>query len=284
MNRAIERMLNRYSVTSWQDKERALREVLQEVTLVGLNRANFFDNAAFYGGTALRIFYGLDRFSEDLDFTLVCQGKDFSWDSYAAAIVEQLEAFGFIVKMEEKKKNQQSEVKSAFLKANTFQELIKIGVTHGELHGLHPETSIRIKVEIDTKPTILYRTEERYLREPTAVSVRCVTEDCLFVGKMHATLFRQWGNRVKGRDWHDMIWFIRRGIPLNLPLFSEMMGSKQPLSSDQFLKLAKTRIDSLDIESAKLDMRVFVRDLQELNEWSKSYFSYWLDQLTFTPH
>jgi len=284
MNKAIERMLNRYSATNWQEKERALKEVLQEVTLVGLNRANFFDHAALYGGTALRIFYGLDRFSEDLDFTLIHQKKEFSWSAYAVAVVEQLKAFGFMVKMEEKKKNQQSIVKSAFLKANTFQELIKIGVPQGELHGVHPDTTIRIKVEIDINPNMVYGTEEHYLREPTAVSVRCVTEEFLLAGKMHAALFRQWRNRVKGRDWYDMIWFIRRGVPLNLQLFSEMMGNKQPLKPDQFIKLAKARITTLDIESAKLDIRVFVSNVLELQEWSKSYFLYWLDQLTFTDN
>jgi len=68
MHEAVTRMLAKYEPKSVDDSVRALREIIQEVALLGLWRAKFFEHAAFYGGTALRILYGLVRFSEDLDF------------------------------------------------------------------------------------------------------------------------------------------------------------------------------------------------------------------------
>ncbi|MEI8329854.1 MAG: nucleotidyl transferase AbiEii/AbiGii toxin family protein, partial [Chlamydiia bacterium] len=79
MNNDIKQMLARYNCSSLQEHDQALREILQEIALVGLWRGKFFEHAAFYGGTALRIFYNLDRFSEDLDFTLFTPNPAWSW-------------------------------------------------------------------------------------------------------------------------------------------------------------------------------------------------------------
>lgn len=104
MNNAIKQMLGRYECRSLREHEQALREILQEITLVGLWRGKFFEHAAFYGGTALRIFFSLDRFSEDLDFTLFSPDPDWSWKPYANAVKNELSSFGFEASFEEKRK------------------------------------------------------------------------------------------------------------------------------------------------------------------------------------
>ncbi|AMR30011.1 hypothetical protein A0256_00565 [Mucilaginibacter sp. PAMC 26640] len=101
----IKEWLEDYKPANQQEAKDALREIMQDIALAGLSRTGFFEKAAFYGGTALRIFTGLTTFRN------------------------------------------------------------------------------------------------------------------LFAGKMHALLFRKWGTNVKGRDWYDMEWYIRKGIPLNLAHF-----------------------------------------------------------------
>jgi predicted nucleotidyltransferase component of viral defense system len=276
-------MLQRYDCHSLQEHEQALREILQEIALVGLWRGKFFEHAAFYGGTALRIFYNLDRFSEDLDFTLLTPNLKWTWQSYGEAVKNELTSFGFEVSFLEKEKSAQTAVKSAFLKTSTTQELLKIGVHSNLLKEVHPDTLIRIRVEIDTDPTIAYSHENKFLEQPVPVSIRCVNEECLFAGKMHASLFRAWKGRVKGRDWYDMVWFIRRKIPLNLKIFSEIGNYKENLTPAEFLKIAKERIENLDISSAVQDCINFVRDQEAIRRtWSKEFFQYWIDKLEFS--
>lgn len=273
-------MLERYDCRSLQEHDQALREILQEITLVGLWRAKFFEHAAFYGGTALRIFYHLDRFSEDLDFTLLSPNPNWSWNPFGEAIKNELASFGFDVSFVEKEKKTQTAVKSAFLKTPTVQELLKIGVHSDFLKGVHPDTLIRIKVEIDTDPSLGFSYEQKFLSQPTAVSVRCVNEECLFACKMHAALFRAWKGRVKGRDWYDMVWFIRRNVPLNLTFFSKLSGQDTILNRESFLKMAKERIDLLDISSAIEDIIHYVREQEAIKRtWSKEFFHHWVDNI-----
>jgi len=284
MNNAIIQMLERYECRSLQEHEQALREILQEIALVGLWRGKFFEHAAFYGGTALRIFYNLDRFSEDLDFTLLTPNPNWSWHPFAEVIKNELSSFGFDVSFVEKAKKMQTAIKSAFLKTPTVQELLKVGVHSNFLKGVHADTLIRIKVEIDTDPCLGFAYEQKFLSQPVPVSIRCVNEECLFACKMHAALFRAWKGRVKGRDWYDMLWFIRRKIPLNLPLFSKLSGKEEVLNRAEFLKIAKERIDQLDVSSAIKDIIHFSREQEAIRRtWSKGFFQHWIDNIQTVP-
>ncbi|MBA3602860.1 MAG: nucleotidyl transferase AbiEii/AbiGii toxin family protein [Parachlamydiaceae bacterium] len=279
MNDAIKLMLEKYECRSLQEHDQALREIMQEIALVGLWRGKFFEHAAFYGGTALRIFYNLDRFSEDLDFTLLSPTPNWSWQPFSEAVKNELSSFGFEVSFIEKEKKAQSAIKSAFLKTQTVQELIKIGVHTNLLKGVPPDTLIRIKVEIDTEPTIDYLYEQKFLSQPIPVSVRCVNEECQFAGKMYAALFRAWKGRVKGRDWYDMVWFIRRNVPLNLNIFSKLHGSNL-LNRNAFLELASERIEKLNVSAAIEDCIHFVRDQDAIKRtWSKEFFLYWINNI-----
>lgn len=282
MNPALENMLKRYSCLTRPEFERALKEILQELALIGLWRAHFFEHAAFYGGTALRILYGLDRFSEDMDFTLLTPDKSFSLSLYNSSIRSELEAYGFHVEVETKAKVWDTPVQSAFIKTNTLEELLKIGIPQHLVKGFHPETQLKIKVEIDTDPAPAYRTETRFLKAPIAVGVRSVILEDIFAGKMHALLFREWKGRVKGRDWYDWLWLVRQGVKLNLERLtihlhaSGFLPQETILTKQGFEKLLLDKIETLDLESAKSDLRPFVSDYAHIAAWTKDMFCYFV--------
>ena len=207
----IKEWLEEYHPKSQDEAFSALREIMQEVALAGLQRAGFFEKAAFYGGTALRIFYGLERFSEDLDFSLLEIDPDFSLDSYFEAIITEFDALGMKVTIAEKKKQKESSIDSAFLKSATvWKELILEGIIPQSGVKLMP--SIKIKLEVDRLPPLGFETEEKLLLRPFSFYVKCFTPPSLFAGKMHALLFRKWQKRVKGRDWYDLEWYIKKGV------------------------------------------------------------------------
>lgn len=288
MNDIIKRMLQPYKTSTHSDAERAVREILQEITLVGLWRSKFFEHAAFYGGTSLRILYGLDRFSEDLDFTLLQENPAFDWSFFEQNVIEELKSFGFDVTFSEKKKVFESDVRSAFLKTNTHHALLQIGVKDLTKSGLHPETTIKIKVEIDTEPVLGFEVEPTYLRDPLPIPIRAVKESSLFAGKLHAALYRAWKSRVKGRDWYDLIWFLRRDTPLNIHYLEMWMrkgGELRPdesLTKEKIQALLNERVEQINLNDAKADVLPFLRDRTQLDLWSVDFFKFWFDKLKVT--
>lgn len=273
MNSAVKKMLNRYSLEAERDFENALKEIIQEIALQGLWRAKFFEKAAFYGGTALRILYGLDRFSEDLDFSLLTPTPDFTLSQYNKAVQFELESLGFEVSVAAKTKTEESAVQSAFIKANTtqFDYLIKY-----QKRG--PFKTLKIKFEIDTDPPPFFETESKLILHPSEFYVRAYTLPHLFSGKLHALLCRKWGNRVKGRDWYDFIWFVKQGVRpdlnhLNARLWQTgHLSADKHLTIDQLQDLLKIRIKDLDVELAKMDIRPFLNNPSRLDIWSPTFF------------
>ena len=268
MNQAVERMVAHYDCSSVEDYTRALHEVIQQIALLGLWRAKFFEHAAFYGGSALRILYDLDRFSEDLDFSLLVPDPTFSLSSSFASLERELASFGFSTTITSKTS---SAIDSAFIKANTLEHLIKIGYTG----KYHKDGILRIKVEVDRDPPQRFATEVKVVLQPAAFAVRSYSLPSLFAGKLHALLFRKWGNRVKGRDWYDFVWYISQGVPVNLAHLNERVKQsegKSSLDANAFGALLNQRIAGLNIENAQLDIRPFVRDPAILEVWSHDFF------------
>lgn len=278
MHEAVTRMLAKYEPKSVDDSVRALREIIQEVALLGLWRAKFFEHAAFYGGTALRILYGLDRFSEDLDFSLLTPSPDFNLARYTASLEEELQAFGFNVRVEMVDKAVESAVQSAFLKANTRNELLVIEAGEELTGQIAAGQVLKVKIEVDTDPPPGFSTQTRYLLQPIPFAVRSYSLPDLFAGKMHAILFRKWKNRVKGRDWYDLVWYAANHPQLNLAHLEQRMrqtghwsGDKN-LSSAVFTDLLFEAIDRLDVNQARKDVAPFVKDQQMLALWSHDFF------------
>jgi hypothetical protein len=278
MHEAVAGMLARFEPKSVDDSVRALREIIQEVSLLGLWRAKFFEHAAFYGGTALRILYGLDRFSEDLDFSLLAPSADFNLGRYTASLEEELLAFGFNVRVDMVDNAVKSAVQSAFLKGNTRSELLVIETGEEIASRVPAGQALKIKVEVDTDPPPGFSTQTRYLLQPIPFAVRCYTLPDLFAGKMHALLFRRWKNRVKGRDWYDFVWYAANHPQLNLAHLEHRMRQtghwkgERPLSSPAFSELLNGAIDRLDLDQARRDVASFVKDRQALAIWSHDFF------------
>lgn len=278
MHEAVTRMLAKYEPQSVDDSVRALREIIQEVALLGLWRAKFFEHAAFYGGTALRILYGLDRFSEDLDFSLLTPSPDFNLARYTASLEEELQAFGFNVRVEMVDKTVESAVQSAFLKANTRNELLVIEAGEELTGQVAAGQVLKVKIEVDTDPPSGFTTSTRYLLQPIPFAVRSYSLPDLFAGKMHAILFRKWKNRVKGRDWYDLVWYAANHPQLNLAHLEQRMrqtghwSGELPLSQAAFHDLLFDTIERLDVNQARKDVAPFVKDQQTLALWSHDFF------------
>jgi predicted nucleotidyltransferase component of viral defense system len=278
VNEAVAQLLSRYGPVTTQDYRQALREILQDVALLGLWRSNFFERAAFYGGTALRILHGLDRFSEDLDFSLLASDRSFDLSRYTASLEREVRAFGFDVTCEVKKTAETRAVRSAFLKADTVQELLTIEARPEVIAGVPKGQLIRIKLEVDTDPPPGFETEVRFLLRPVPFSVRTYSLPDLFAGKMHALLCRKWVNRVKGRDWYDFVWFAGNHPELRLGHLEQRMRQSghwtesTPLGGDALRQLLHDAIDALDVEQARREVEPFVRDPVALQVWSKEFF------------
>jgi predicted nucleotidyltransferase component of viral defense system len=272
----IKQWLEEYKPANKSEAEQALREIMQEIALAGLQRSGFFEKAAFYGGTALRIMYDLDRFSEDLDFSLLEVDPKFTLEPYLKAIVTEFKASGMDVVVKEKNKTNKNNIDSAFLKSETtWKELILEDIISQA--GLDMKPNIKIKLEVDTQPPLGFETEEKLLLRPFSFYVKTFSLPDLFAGKMHALLFRKWGERVKGRDWYDMEWYIQKGVPLNLTHFvirAKDSGDlkKSSLTKNEFLDLLTRKIKSVSFPRVREDIVRFIRDDRALDIWSLQYF------------
>lgn len=280
MNQAVMEILKRYDCRNVSDYENALREIFQELALLGLWRGKFFEKAAFYGGTALRVLYGLDRFSEDMDFSLLQPDTAFTLDSYCEYISKELEAWGFPVDVAVKPKSSDTAIESAFLKADTEQQLLVIDAPASVVGSICSGRRFKIKIEVDTTPPPDFKTESQFLLRPIPFSVRVYHPSDMFAGKMHALLFRSWKNRVKGRDWYDFIWYVSHENPLSLKHLTARMRqtgqweSKDDISEEELRALLLEKIKNLDINSALEDVKLFVRDKDALSVWSKDFFEH----------
>jgi len=270
---AIQDFINKYRATPLKKKD-ILRDILQHSALLGLARRNFFEHAAFYGGTALRILYGLDRLSEDLDFSLLKPDPNFDFSPFLDGLEKEMSSFGFQIETQLKKK--EPPILSAFVKANTLKLLLTIEDSHHL--AIHPDEKIAIKLEIDTTPPPGFGVQTELVLNPTPFYVLTYAPADLFAGKMHAILCRQWKKRVKGRDWYDLIWFIKNKIPLHLDhLTARMIQSKhleanQQLDAHKLTHLLQERAALIDWEQAKSDVKPFLSDPQQLNIWSEKFF------------
>lgn len=272
----IKEWIDTYRPTDEEEALSALREIMQEIALAGLSRTDFFKKAAFYGGTALRIFHGLNRYSEDLDFSLLSEEKEFSLEPYFNSIQEEFQSLGMTVSLRQKTKIHTTPIESAFLKSDTlWQELVLEDIV--KQIGIKSNKNIKIKIEVDRNPPLHFQTGEKLLLRPFSFYVKCFDLPSLFAGKMHALLFRKWKDRVKGRDWYDMEWYIRKGVSLNLIHFLERAQEsgdwhKPSISKKELMDLLQEKIGTTSIEKVKADVRPFIKDARELDIWSRQYF------------
>lgn len=244
----------------------AEQEVCQKITLAGLRRGGFFEHAAFYGGTCLRLFHNLPRWSEDMDFSLTEKRDNIHLENYFDAIREEFKLAGFDVTISKKDKKAFGRVESAFLKENTEAYDIKFQTMK----------TVKVKIELDTDPPLTFATEQKLLLQPYSFMTRCFTLPDLFAGKMHALVYRAWQRRVKGRDWFDFEWYVRNQIPLDFKHLQERVKefSGEYISLEAFLDLLRQRLSTTNIDNVKQDVLPYIDSArqEELTIWSNEYF------------
>lgn len=241
--------------------------------LAGLYNGGFFDVAAFYGGTCLRIFHGLQRFSEDMDFSLMAPKEDFDFTKYFQPIIDEFAVVGREVEITKKDKKNFGKVESAFLKDTT--DVYDV--------SFQTDKSIKIKIEVDTQPPLNFKTEQKLLMQPHSFMTRCYTLPDLFAGKMHALVYRAWKNRVKGRDWYDFEWYVRHNVPLGFMHLAEraLQFNNEVLDEETFILRLKEKLASANMNQVKSDVLPFVRNPRELEIWSNDYFVQLADMIKF---
>lgn len=278
MSSMLESMIAPYEASSLEQRKHVLREVAQEIILCGLSRAGFFGPAAFHGGTALRIFHGLDRFSEDMDFSL--REPDYAFDlaPYLASAERECEAWGLHFRAEEKRKTRESAIKSAFLKTSMRECLITLFSDDGVADAIMPGELLRIRLELDTDPAPNATFERQYRLLPAPYEVCLYDASSLFAGKVHAVIARAWRSRVKGRDLYDYVFYRARKTRVNLAhLKAKLQQTGQLRDGEAFgvedaRRLLCERFRSIDYAQAKDDVLPFVSDPQVLNLWSADFF------------
>lgn len=277
MQTILEQMVNNYHPKNTEEKKNAIKEVMQEIVLCALSKAGFFNKAAFYGGTALRIFYHLDRFSEDLDFSLLIKDKDFDLSIYFPKLKEIVKSFGLNVEIEIKEKTKDSNIQSAFLKGDTIEHFL-LFYPDDLIQGINKNEKVKIKFEIDTMPPGCATYEIKYRLLPIPYSIKLYDEASLFSGKIHAIICRSWKSRVKGRDLYDYVFYLSRNIQFNLPhlreklIDSQYIDTNKTISCEDIKKMLIERFNEIDFEQAKEDVIPFIKDPSVLDIWSKEFF------------
>ena len=287
MNAALGGMLDRYRPQTAADHENALREIAQELALLGLWRAKFFEHAAFYGGTALRIFHRLPRRSEDLDFSLLRPDRAFDLAPCLEAVRTELAAFGLSFRVERRNKRVDTATESAFIKGGTRINLAHIGLPDDLQRRIPALQQVRIRVDVDTDPPPLAEYEVRTLLTPIPFQARLFTLPCLFAGKLHAILCRTWQERVKGRDFYDFIWYLGRQVPCHLRHLQARMTQTghweqgDDLTGAELRRLLRQRFGRVDYDQARRDVLPFIRDQEELALWDAGFFLSLVDQVRY---
>ena len=278
MNSIVEQMLSQHKSATLSDKKNSIKEVVQEIILCGLSRAGFFQTAAFYGGTALRIFYGLDRFSDDLDFSLMAPDPSFQLDQFLPALDKELRTYGFHFKAETKVKMKDSDVLSAFVKGNTREHILLCYADENLARSVIGSELIKVKFEVDTTPPPYAGFERQFRLLPIPYEINLYDKPSLFAGKLHAVICRAWKSRIKGRDLYDYVFYLSGGTPVNLKHLNARLvdsgfeGAREDMTLDEIKEILRRRFESIDYVQAKSDVLPFIRNPAVLDMWNQSFF------------
>ena len=286
MNSIISQMLNQYSMQTPYEKINSIKQVIQEITLCGLSRAGFFKNAAFYGGTALRIFCGLDRFSEDLDFSLKSSDSSFNFNEYLPLLEKEIRSYDLNFDVSVKQKSADSNITSAFSKGNTKEHILMFYSDEFLARTISSNELIKIKVEVDTDPPLYASFETKYQLLPIPYEISLYDQPSLFAGKIHAIICRSWKNRIKGRDLYDYIFYLSRKTPVNLKhlaarlVQTDNIPNSEQITINDIKKMLYEKFNEIDYSQAKQDVSPFIKDTASLDIWKADFFCKITEQLS----
>lgn len=274
----FQQMINKYQPKTLEDKKNIIKEVIQEIVLSALSKTDFFENAAFYGGTALRIFYGMDRFSEDLDFSLLESNANFELEKYFKEIKNVSNSMGLNFDISKKEKQIKSNIESAFIKSNTKEVFITFFSNEDDFKKIIHNEKIIIKFEVDINPPSHATTNIKYRLLPFPYQVRVYDIESLFAGKIHAVIARNWGSRIKGRDLYDYIYYLSLGTKVNLQHLEERLKQTKTiketdvLTRELLILILNSRFENINYEQAKLDVKPFIKNIDSLELWTVDFF------------
>lgn len=269
----IQERLTTYACRSTLEEEQALREITQEILLAGLGRTDFFGRAGFQGGTCLRIFHSLNRFSEDMDFALDTPDPTFQLSRYLDRLCQEMAVYGYELEIDDRSKADTT-VRKAFVKDDSVGKLLSLDYRS----RTGPMRKLRIKLEVDTNPPAAASYDMPVLDFPFPAAVRIFDLPSLFAGKLHALLCR---NYLKGRDWYDFIWYTARRIPINHELLSAALDQQGPWKDQSpktdnawCVEQLSATITELDWMQARRDVQRFIKahELPSLELWTREYF------------
>jgi predicted nucleotidyltransferase component of viral defense system len=279
MDQIIDQMVKQYSTQTVYEKKNSIKEVVQEIVLCGLSRAGFFKTAAFYGGTALRIFYGLDRFSEDLDFSLKAPDHLFDFADFLPPFDKEIRSYGLNFRLQAKDKVADSDIKSAFLKGNTREHLLMFFADEQIVRSIGSDELIKVKLEVDTNPPDHATFETKYRLLPFPYEIMLYDLPSLFAGKIHAVIGRAWKNRVKGRDLYDYVFYLSRATAVNMKHLAarlEQSGyipTQEQITIEDVKKMLRKRFEDIDYAQAKQDILPFIKNPGALDVWKSEFFN-----------
>jgi len=285
MNSAFQALLEKYNPKNNTERENAIKEIIQEIALAGLSRGGFFRKAAFYGGTCLRIFHGLNRFSEDLDFALLEMNPSFDISLYFPSLKKEFLSYGIDIDIETKSKNEDHAIQSAFLKGNTLFLMMNFFPKSEEAKRFISSQKIKVKFEIDIFNPRGGTTEFRYRMLPSPYEIQIFDESTLFAGKIHAIICRDFKNNVKGRDFYDYLFYISRGSSINIKYLENKLKNSgkirfdETLTLDMVKDLLKNKFEKVNYELARRDVSPFIEDQDSLKLWKRELFLSTIDSL-----
>ena len=278
MNNVIEQLIQNYNPRNSEEVKNAIKEITQSIVLIGLSRSNFFSKASFYGGTALRIFYGLNRYSEDLDFTLNAVDESFLLAPYVQSIINVAKSYGIDLNVEVKCKKIEAPIEGTFEKLKTFQTFISFNIDERLTSRLHKNEFIKVKFEVNCNPALGFDVESKWITEPELASVNVLDIESLFSGKLHAILCRKYKNTVKGRDFYDFIFYINKKIRPNLNYLKNKLIESNILDKDAVFtidilkEMLVQRFNQIDFKQVRDDAQRFVMKNEDLSLYCKELF------------
>lgn len=253
--------------------ENALREISQRIILYALSETSFFKNVAFYGGTCLRIFHGLDRFSEDLDFQVTTENYNLKLDEYMSKCKNMLESYGLKASIYSKKEYDEGEIRRRYIKIPYYD----LANEYFEKISMNKEKVISVKIEISTKYIPGANYEMNLLTSPVFSMIYSFDYSSLFSGKLNALLTRNWRERTKGRDYYDYMFYISHNIKFNLDYLKNKLNSSLNIDTSTYTldiikNLLKVKFESSDFESIKNDIIPFIDKEYNIDSIDKNMF------------
>lgn len=261
-------------------RKNLLREILQEVILCHMKEAGLFEDMAFHGGTSLRLLHRIDRFSEDLDMSLLVANESYDIAAKMRDLEVSLLNSGFRLEFQNKSKPTKA------IKVFYVNDSDILNQFAREIGNVIAGEKIKIKFELDVLPSDHQVFADSRVKSTFSVIVKSHDLTTCMGQKIHAVLCRShfYGmDIIKGRDLYDLEWYLEQGIIPNYNNLRECLirggpWEKQKLQIDRAWVVAEIH-KSLQTKSFPMileDLRPLVDStiFESISaRWNKSYYS-----------